>query len=356
MDFATIEIPDFAFNTISTNNSRYFRSHNLAVISRLSLLAFLIFSVCNIHAQKTIHGVIKDRSTNEAIPFANLGIEFSNIGTVSNENGTFRLYIPSNHLEDSIVFMALGFERLTISIAYFNALKGPVFLHPKKMDLNTVVINDKKGKVKHFRIGNGETTNGDYEPDTLYSGRSVALLIKPSLKNRKKQFPAYIDKAKMWIARNNLDTCRFRIRIMSVDSLGQPDQDLLQQSVISEFYQSIGWLRFDLSKVNFVVDGPFFVVFEQLLNSTEHASIASGYNDFRQRYPYKFVTDSTSFKGSWIIQEKIIGSGSALPGTFIGMNSSEGAKLFHTGYIRKSSLSAWEQIPDVVTAVVNFRK
>lgn len=55
--------------------------------------------------------------TNQPIPFANIGILDSHVGTLSNTDGTFSIDIPEALLGDDLIFSALGFETKVITIS-----------------------------------------------------------------------------------------------------------------------------------------------------------------------------------------------------------------------------------------------
>ena len=52
-----------------------------------------------------------------------------------------------------------------------------------------------------------------------------------------------------------------------------------------------GWLEFDLSDLNFEIDNPFFITFEQLLDLTDRTLIANEYTKFLSEHPNKVKFD-----------------------------------------------------------------
>lgn len=95
---------------------------------RFFLLIILAFFIPELSSSKnlTIAGKIKDHKTNEPIAFANIAIEGSYYGTVSNDDGEFRLVIPDKLTSKSITFNSIGYDNFSLPISnitgYINVL------------------------------------------------------------------------------------------------------------------------------------------------------------------------------------------------------------------------------------------
>src|SRR5687768_14494163 len=57
--------------------------------------------------QKTIYGTVIDANTREPLPYANVFVNNTTMGTVTNEDGKYRLVIPEG--EYQIVFSFIGY-------------------------------------------------------------------------------------------------------------------------------------------------------------------------------------------------------------------------------------------------------
>lgn len=241
--------------------------------------------------QIIIQGRILNKETQETISYANIGIVNSNVGTLSNVDGSFSIPIPDKFSNDTLLFSALGFARRAIPIQFIRHQERlTVSLLEKPTVLNSVVIHEKRQRNKTFELGNSSFKGGVIVTDTTYAGRSISLLIEnkqPYFQNDLK-FPVYLEKARLRIFKNNLESIKFRLRINDVDSLtGKPGNDLLSHSVIVESTIRKGWLEFDLSPLNYQVSKPFFLTFEQILDLKDRTTIAQGYRDFISEHPEK---------------------------------------------------------------------
>jgi hypothetical protein len=192
------------------------------------------------------------------------------------------------------------------------------------------------------------------ETDTLYAGSATALLIGNKDPIQKEfSFPVYLQSARIRIFRNNLHSFKMRIRLYSVDSLtAAPGDDLLNKSVVVESSMKNGWLVFDLSELRHLITKPFFVAFEPILTRTDRAAIAHGYQEFVRKHPTRLHVDTVVFEGKKQVRQRLGYSGIDLPGTFIGVSTSESAGKIHACYTRKSSFDKWEKVRGALAATV----
>lgn len=315
---------------------------------------FLFIWFGTIQAQFKIHGQVINKQTKEAISYANIGIRYASIGTLSNADGSFTLNVPEKYNNDTLYFSALGFATKQISIKWLVRQPHPItiLLSERSVLLEGITISDKAIKNKIVELGNNQCRGGTLETDTTYAGSSEALLID---NNKQLEYPMFLQRARLRIFRNNLDSFKIRIRVMSVDTLtGKPGLDLLNHDIINESTIRKGWLVFDLSPYQLKVDKPFFIVFERILNSRDRMLIAEGYQKFKKQYPSKVKIDTIEFEGKPLIRERFTGGGIDLPGTFIGVSSTENAREKFTCYSRNTSFSDWERVRGTLTATVSL--
>lgn len=305
--------------------------------------------------QLIIKGTVLNRATRQPVPYANIGIVHSNIGTLSNPDGSFLILVPEKFRADTLLFSALGFGRKAVPVRFFRPEKPVViFLPERAIPLNTITVTVKKKRNQAFELGNRTFRGGVLENDTTYAGRSIALLIEPKEPHLKKgfTFPVYLEKANLRIFRNNLKSFRFRIRLNAVDRLtGQPGEDLIQQSIVVESAMKNGWLEFDLSALNYPVSGPFYVTFEQIVDLQDRTDIADGYRKYIQEYPEKLKIDTVEFEGKKEVRQMLRG-GIDLPGTFIGIVDTPAAAERYTSYVRETSFGEWKKVRGIVSATI----
>lgn len=313
-----------------------------------TLLALLFSTVITAEclSQIVVAGKVINRDTRKPIAFANIGIVGSAVGSISNEDGSFSLPIPAKNLHDSLTFSAIGFGKKKVPVSYFpGGREKTVLLNEKVYTLNEVLVSETKEKNKIFEAGNRSYNGGVLEIDTVYSGRSLALLINPA-SQKGLQFPVYLQKASLRILRNNLPSFRFRIRLNQIDPVtGAPGEDILKKSIIVTSSKRSGWIDFDLSELHPLIDSPFFITFEQIVDRDDRTKIADGYRDYIREHPEKLKIDTILFEGKEEIVQTLRG-GIDLPGTFIAISKSDQ----HVCYVRQTSFDAWKKVRGILTA------
>jgi hypothetical protein len=326
----------------------------------LLIIILIISSSVVTFGQKTIIGKVYNENTKETISYANIGVVNSNVGTISNLDGSFSIIIPNNLSNDSLTFSSLGYNRKVVSLRQLASGKEyPISLTEKTTLLQTILVTAKKLKVRTIKLGNKNCDSGNYEPDTVYAGRAVALLIDTKTLLNLSTFPAYIKNAKLYIYSNNFNIFKFRIRLNKYDSLtGKPGEDLLEKSIVEESSIKEGWLTFDLSQFNLQVKGPFFITFEQLLDLDDRKAIANGYQRIQIFHSEWLVTDTIVFEGKKQINKRLETNGNLLsvPGTFIGTSYPKRVNERNSCFVRTTSLGEWKKAPMVIAGTVTVSR
>lgn len=103
------------------------------------ILILSLFST-NANAQNIIiEGIIKDSERKEILPFANIYLQKNYLGTICNEKGAFKITIPSDKKNDSLVISYIGYHSQKISIA---SIKSPieVLLVENQVILDEIIV------------------------------------------------------------------------------------------------------------------------------------------------------------------------------------------------------------------------
>jgi CubicO group peptidase (beta-lactamase class C family) len=327
--------------------------------NRIFLSFFILLLTINTcFGQITIHGKVLNRDTKEAISYVNIGVTGSGIGTLSNLDGTFSIIIPQKNAHDTLVFSALGFWKKAVPVKMLNQQKDySIYLVQKDLLLESVIVTQKQEKFKHYIAGNTHFNGGTLEEDTINAGRSIALLIDVNKEQREKgfEFPLFLESARIRIFRNNLSSCRFRIRFNTVDSLtGEPGDDFIQQSIITESTAKNGWIEFNLSALKKQIDKPFFVTFEQILDLKDRIILAESYRKFIHDYPEKVKYDTIEFEGKKEVHQILKGSGIDLPGTFVAISNAKSVTNSNSCFVREVSLGQWKKVRGILCATVTL--
>lgn len=221
------------------------------------LFLLLVFISCSLSAQ--IKGVVNDSLSGKPIPYVNIWVENENIGSTSEESGTF--FINTTAKGKRLIFSTLGYEKKIIKASE----ASEVNLKPAAYLLNEVVIS-KSIETKSTEIG--KTRNEIYQAfdngpkiDTKY------FPYKTSYNKTKylKQVTIYTD--------SRIENAMIKIHLYEVDYVGSPGQELLDKDFVVTVKKGTRINRFDLKEFNlkFPKTG-LFVGFEKLMienNKTE---------------------------------------------------------------------------------------
>jgi hypothetical protein len=217
---------------------------------RITILLFLI--TFSISAQ--IKGVVVDEN-NKPIPFVNIWVENENIGTTSEEDGTFSLNVNK---EKSIVFSAIGYEKKIIKADNVNC----VSLLAKFFELNEVVIEKRKG-TKETCIG--EFSGIDLNAGVANVGQENvhvwAKLIRFNEKIKEHPFIKSIE----FVTESKINNVLLRIRIININKDEIPIGDAVYEDILVSINKGQKNNIVDLTKYNIKIPKEgIFIGFEYL--------------------------------------------------------------------------------------------
>jgi outer membrane receptor protein involved in Fe transport len=117
---------------------------------KFTLYIFLVFSctflaISPVIAQNAqVKGKIVDDNTGDPLPFVNIGIKDTSIGTFTNEEGIFRLELPAGHY--TLIFSSVGYEKIErmIELDGKKPLTMDIYMKSSAQELSTVVVSASK--------------------------------------------------------------------------------------------------------------------------------------------------------------------------------------------------------------------
>ncbi len=227
----------------------------------------------------TLTGKVIETKYRKPIPFANIGIIGKNIGTLSDPDGSFELSIPLQYANDSIIFSSIGFAKKRIPIKQTKDSKFVIVeLDQFSKVLDEVVVRAKKSSNKIARLGWMGGKDGVLPFDTIQGGGAIALLVKsPSI-------PYDIEKLQVRLMYNSKDTCKLRLHFYAYDSVrNAPSNELLTKEIILKETKRFGWLRFNLSGYEIVLNEKYFLIgLEWIDDNQTRKSLMAGFRDWEK--------------------------------------------------------------------------
>lgn len=220
---------------------------------------FLALILVGFSLSAQIKGVVKDSLTGKPISFVNIWVENENIGSTSEENGTFFINTTTNGKK--LIFSTLGYEKKIIKASQV----AEVYLKPTSYSLDEVVISKSIG-TKSVEIG--KTKNEIYQ--AFDNGPKIDTKFFPYLASYKKT--RYLKQVSIYTD-SRIEDAIIKIHFYTVDSNGFPTEELLDKDLVVTVKKGTRTNWFDLTKLNlkFPKNG-LFVGFEKLLiekNKTE---------------------------------------------------------------------------------------
>jgi len=194
----------------------------------------------------------------EAVSFATIGVKGKNIGTVANENGYFKLILPTDKLSkdnDTIIVSSIGFIEKKLSIDEIGRTVGEsqkVFLEKDEFLLEEVKI--KPGKVKVKRFGNSRVARltshtifprSQQVDDAL--GRETGMVLKIDTNITLRDFNIYI-------SGNQFKNVRFRLQFYDLSN-DVPVLIPVGDDILFDIGPNSGWIKVDLKEHDISIRG-----------------------------------------------------------------------------------------------------
>ncbi|MBE7173964.1 MAG: TonB-dependent receptor [Williamsia sp.] len=106
-------------------------------IAQIFLTAFLLLTLNNVYAQRTVTGSVINKADNQPLIGASVKIKGSSSGTVTKEDGTFSLRVPTNN--STLIVSVIGYSDTEIPVAGRSDL-GAISLSLTNAQLNEIVV------------------------------------------------------------------------------------------------------------------------------------------------------------------------------------------------------------------------
>ena len=109
-------------------------------------IVLFIFTSFGCYAQN-ITGKVLDSKTSEALPFANVFLNNTTIGTVTDTNGEFNLDVKESGNYE-LVFSYVGYEsyKMKVVVGEETLSIGTIKLVPSEIQLNTIEVSSTRDK------------------------------------------------------------------------------------------------------------------------------------------------------------------------------------------------------------------
>ena len=200
----------------------------------------------------------------EPVPYVNVGVLGTTNGTVSDDDGWFRLRIDQSSDTDTLVVSAIGFKRWQVTTAIAVASQEPIMLEKHVYELDEIVVRPRKLKKKKY--GQIKASRDVSRATVNKRGFEDAILIMS------KAYPISVQKAVLKIGGTKQKSYSFRVRFYEANQeTGRPGKELTKKNYIITSSKKKGNIEIDLEDENIWFDEPVYLSFEWLVNKEDEA-------------------------------------------------------------------------------------
>ncbi|WP_133274241.1 carboxypeptidase-like regulatory domain-containing protein [Hymenobacter radiodurans] len=214
-------------------------------------------------AQETrLSGRIIDKKTKEPIPFSSIGLKVEQSGALTNEIGIFQMNGPTKNAQDSLIVLALGYERTAVLVKR-GVSQADMVIEVSKRVYELAEVKVQASKVKDLKLGARSNTPGDGMIQGM-PGSQYAFFVK----NEKGKKLGNVRSVSFYIGEHGFPREPFRVRIYAPDgNYSSPNSDLLTENVVVSAPGGGQWFTIDLTQYNIVApDEGFYVAMEWIVS------------------------------------------------------------------------------------------
>jgi len=243
----------------------------------------LILLLISLSLSAQVKGVVLDSISGKPIAYAAVLYENSRIGVNTNENGNFIL-----PLKDSLNIIHVS------NLGYFDKKISKssnliINLAPKTYELNEVIVTDKKG--------NEEIIIGEInKPKTGYSNGGTSHIWAKLFKFEDEFYEFKYIKNISFMTKSRVKDSKIKIRIFTIDSLGEIENNLVNEDIIITCKKGKHIQMIDVSKYNILFpEEGLMIGFENLIidqNKYEYNYTMEG-----KKGKFKGISYEPSIKG-----------------------------------------------------------
>ncbi|MGV6831986.1 MAG: carboxypeptidase-like regulatory domain-containing protein [bacterium] len=192
----------------------------------------------------TLTGKLLDQENNQPVVYANIGFVAKGIGTISNENGVFKLTFKKSKVSENeeLQISTLGYETLKISLARLEQLllsNRTIYLAPEPLSLNEVFITNEKRRESRLGVHRESTEVVGSWQDSLALGGEIATKI------RIRKVDTRLLDLKFNILKNLSDSLKVRVNIYNYNKRF-PQEKLLKKNIFHTISRFKGQETIDL--------------------------------------------------------------------------------------------------------------
>ena len=224
----------------------------MRIISTIVLILLIQIKVFG----QAIVGRITDSKTNEPLKYVSIGIIDTNFGTISDNNGYFKL--DAKVKESSIVRISMiGYESQKFTVKELRNNKNEIKLKKTTIELAEVIVRPTKERKVGATSSNRFSGWSGWGGQQTRKGYEIGILLDLGSK------PVKVENLNILLKRQSFDTTLFRLHIRAIKDTLITDE-ILTENIIFPVTKESGWVEIDLEAYNIVLSGKVGVTLEWL--------------------------------------------------------------------------------------------
>jgi hypothetical protein len=202
-----------------------------------------------------VEGKVLNRATNEPLIYVNIGVIGIDRGTVSDENGNFKINLNGLLSNAQVRVSMIGYKSEILIVGEFK--QGIVItLIEEPILLNEIVVKSSNPNV--IQLGAYTVTKKRL---TGWGGFGVGAGGERGILIESKKYPILLKDVGFFVARNAYDSVLLRLHVRYLDK-ELPGKELLPDNIFITVRVESGLSKIDLSNYNLVLNKPFSVSLE----------------------------------------------------------------------------------------------
>lgn len=118
----------------------FFSLKRIVTLTMFTSLSFIAVYAGRGEEIKSISGIVVNAETGNPVVFANVFLEGTNIGTVTNSEGEFIIKVSTEHLAKNLRFSYIGYEELILAVKDLNESRNKLRLKPSPVPIEEIKV------------------------------------------------------------------------------------------------------------------------------------------------------------------------------------------------------------------------
>jgi hypothetical protein len=247
-------------------------------MKKLPLFVLFIFLNSQFYGQ-TIAGIVMSASDDKPLIYASAGVIGTSFGTITNEDGNFKLEVKGLPINSPVRFSMIGFKSQTYTIEELSNKENLLRLESETYKLSEVIVKPS-GKLKKLGITDYSFKGGfcGWAMDGFGKGHEIGTQIELGV------LPVKLISLNIRIYKQSYDSSLFRLHIRNIEKK-LPYNEMLNKDILILITKESGWIEIDLNKYNLVFEGEIALSLEwiKVIGVDTHKLITA--KGIKQQFP-----------------------------------------------------------------------